>query len=479
MHPEWESVIGLEVHIQLNTVSKLFSGAKTAYGAEPNTQACAIDLGLPGVLPVLNEAAIEMAVKFGLAVEATIAKRSVFARKNYFYPDLPKGYQISQYELPIVYKGILSFPLEDGLIKEVGITRAHLEEDAGKSLHEDFHGFSGIDLNRAGIPLIEVVSEPEISSSKEAVSYLKTLHALIRYLEISDGNMQEGSFRVDANVSVRKKGDKLGTRTEIKNVNSFKFVEKAIDYEIVRQIDVLESGGTIKQETRLYDPAKNETRSMRTKEEANDYRYFPDPDLLPVILNDEFIDKIKATLPELPPAKAKRFMTDYSLSAYDAKVLTMTRELADYFESTIKQSGGSDPKLVANWVTGELLGALNRAGLDITESPIDPIRLGGLIKRIQDNTISGKIGKTVFEALWETSHTADEVIEKQGLKQITDSGAIEGIVDEVLKANPDQVAAFKSGKDKLFGFFVGQVMKVSGGKANPDQVNALLKKRLS
>lgn len=499
MKQGWESVIGLEVHVQLLTQSKLFSGASTRYGAEPNIQASIIDLGLPGVLPVLNEEAVKMAVKFGLAIAADVSKKSVFARKNYFYPDLPKGYQISQYELPIVAKGKISFPLEkvsdnsdpadstapsehsdQKTFKTIGITRAHLEEDAGKSLHEDFNGYSGIDLNRAGIPLLEIVSEPELYSAKEAVAYLKTIHSLIRYLEISDGNMQEGSFRVDANVSVRRSGEKtLGTRAEIKNVNSFRFVEKAINYEINRQIDLLENGGVIKQETRLYDPAKDETRPMRSKEEANDYRYFPDPDLLPVVLTEQFIRDIQKTLPELPQEKANRFVKDYGLSAYDANLLTSTRELADYFEALLKITGGTDPKLCANWVMGELLAALNKNGLDITESPISPERLGKLIARIIDKTISGKIAKTIFDILWNTQEDVDSIIEKQGLKQVTDSSAIEALVDKIMNENQGQVAEYRSGKDKLFGFFVGQVMKASQGKANPDQVNEILKRKLS
>lgn len=479
-HSEWEAVIGLEVHVQLQTKTKLFSGAKTSYGAEPNTQACAIDLGLPGVLPVLNEAAVQMAVKFGLAVSAQISNHSVFARKNYFYPDLPKGYQISQFDLPIVYKGQLEFPVEEGEMRTIGITRAHLEEDAGKSLHEDFHGLSGIDLNRAGIPLLEIVSEPELRSAKEAVAYLKTLHALVRYLEISDGNMQEGSFRCDANVSVRRKGDpKLGTRTETKNVNSFRFVEKAINFEIDRQIALLEQGKKVIQETRLYDSVKDQTRPMRGKEEANDYRYFPDPDLLPIVLEKTFIENVQKTLPELPQQKAKRFVQDYRLSDYDASVLTSTRELADFYEATVKASGGSDPKLCANWVMGELLAALNKHNLDITESPITPESLGKLIKRITDKTISGKIAKTVFEILWETQEEVDTIIEKQGLRQVTDTGAIEALADKIIAENPGQVAEYRAGKDKLFGFFVGQMMKASQGKANPEQVNEILKRKLS
>lgn len=476
----WESVIGLEVHVQLATVSKLFSGASTTYGAAPNTQACAIDLGLPGVLPVLNAAAIKMAVKLGLAIGATINQRSIFARKNYFYPDLPKGYQISQFELPIVAKGRLSFVSEGGIIKEIGITRAHLEEDAGKSLHEDFHGFSGIDLNRAGIPLLEIVSEPELRSAKDAVAYLKTLHSLVQYLEISDGNMQEGSFRCDANVSVRKIGDStLGTRAEIKNVNSFRFVERAINFEIERQIEILENGGTIIQETRLYDAIKDETRSMRTKEEANDYRYFPDPDLLPVVVTEAYIDDVRRTLPELPKEKSTRFEQNYHLSPYDANVLTASRPLADFYEASLQAAGNTDPKLCANWVMGDLLGALNKSGLDISKSPISPILLGGLLTRIIDKTISGKIGKTIFEIMWQTPMDADTIIEQQGLKQVTDSKAIEALIDQIIQDNPEQVAGYRSGKDKLFGFFVGQVMKASQGKANPEQVNELLKQKLS
>lgn len=480
MTTEWETVIGLEVHVQLMTKSKLFSGASTAYGALPNVQACAVDLGLPGVLPVLNEAAVRMATKFGLAVGANIAPKSVFARKNYFYPDLPKGYQISQFELPIVSGGHLDFTLEDGTTKRVNITRAHLEEDAGKSLHEDFEGHTGIDLNRAGIPLIEIVSEPEMRSAKEAVAYLKTLHSLVRYLEISDGNMQEGSFRCDANVSVRPKGqEKLGTRAEIKNVNSFRFVEKAINYEVERQIEILEQGGKIVQETRLYDANKDETRAMRAKEEANDYRYFPDPDLLPVIIENAFIETVRKTLPELPREKATRFERDYGLSAYDANVLTSTRELADYFEETVKASNGSEAKLCANWVMGDLLGALNKAGLELSESPISASRLGMLVHRIYDKTISGKIAKTIFDALWNSADDVDTIIEKQGLKQVTDTGAIEAIIDSVIAANPTHAADYRSGKDKLFGFFVGQVMKASQGKANPEQVNDILKRKLA
>ena len=474
---QWETVIGLEIHAQLATQSKIFSGAATAYGAEPNTQACAIDLGLPGVLPVLNEAAVRMAVKFGLAIGATVAPYSVFARKNYFYPDLPKGYQISQYDLPVVSTGQLTIEV-DGEEKTIGITRAHLEEDAGKSLHEDFHGFSGIDLNRAGTPLLEIVSEPDLRSAKEAVAYMKKLHALVRYLEICDGNMQEGSFRCDANVSIRPKGqEKFGTRAEIKNLNSFRFVEKAINYEIERQIELLESGGQVVQETRLYDSVKHETRSMRSKEEANDYRYFPDPDLLPLEITTDFIETVRASLPELPDAKRARFQTEYGLNAYDAGVLTATRELADYYEAVVRAAGG-EAKLCANWVMGDLAAALNKAGLDIDQSPVSPERLAGLIQRIADDTISGKIAKQVFEALWESDDTADAIIDRQGLKQITDTGAIEAILDQIIAANPDQVAGYRAGKEKLFGFFVGQAMKATGGKANPAQLNELLKQKL-
>jgi aspartyl-tRNA(Asn)/glutamyl-tRNA(Gln) amidotransferase subunit B len=480
MKSEWESVIGLEVHIQLMTKSKLFSGASTAYGAEPNVQASPIDLGLPGVLPVLNEAAVRMAVKFGLAVGAKISPRSIFARKNYFYPDLPKGYQISQYEFPIVQGGSLPFILEDGTEKVLHLTRAHLEEDAGKSLHNETEGYSGIDLNRAGIALLEIVSNPDLRNAKEAVAYLKALHSLVRYLEISDGNMQEGSFRCDANVSVRPKSqEKFGTRAEIKNVNSFRFVERAINFEIARQIEILENGGTIVQETRLYDANKDETRSMRTKEEANDYRYFPDPDLLPVMISDAFISETEKTLPELPQEKTARFIKEYGLSRYDATVLTATKELADYFEATVQASLSVEPKLCANWIMGELLASINKANLEINESPILPARLGKLILRIHDKTISGKIAKGIFETLWKTDEDVDTIIEKQGLRQVTDVSAIENIIAKVIAEHPEHVLEYKSGKDKLFGFFVGQVMKMSQGKANPAQVNALLKEKLS
>ncbi|MES9962579.1 MAG: Asp-tRNA(Asn)/Glu-tRNA(Gln) amidotransferase subunit GatB [Candidatus Sedimenticola sp. 20ELBAFRAG] len=478
---QWETVIGLEIHAQLATKSKIFSGASTAFGADPNTQACNVDLGLPGVLPVLNRDVVRMAVKFGSAIEAELGKRSVFARKNYFYPDLPKGYQISQFELPIVGKGHVEIVLEDGETKTVGVTRAHLEEDAGKSLHEDFHGMTGIDLNRAGTPLLEIVSEPDMRSAKEAVAYSRKIHQLVQYLGICDGNMQEGSFRVDANVSVRPVGqEEFGTRAELKNINSFRFIERAINIEVDRQIDLIESGGEVVQETRLYDANKDETRSMRSKEEANDYRYFPDPDLLPVELDDDFIRMVASDMPELPDAKRHRFSDEYGLSAYDADVLTSTLALADYFEVAAK--AGGDAKLAANWVMGELSGALNKEGMDITRSPVSAELLGGLLQRITDNTISGKIAKQVFEGMWAGEGSADEVIEAKGLKQITDTGAIEKIVDDVIAANPGQVENYRSAEEKkrgkMLGFFVGQVMKMSQGKANPQQVNELLRKKL-
>ena len=470
----WETVIGLEVHCQLATRSKLFSGAATAFGAEPNTQACAVDLALPGVLPVLNREAVAMAVKFGLAIGAQITPRSVFARTNYFYPDLPKGYQISQYELPIVAGGHLDIPLPDGTSKRIGITRAHLEEDAGKSLHEDFHGLTGIDLNRAGTPLVEIVSEPQLSGAAEAVAYLKKLHALVRYLEISDANMQEGSFRCDANVSVRRVGDStLGTRAEIKNINSFRFVERAINVEIERQIELLKSGGEVVQETRLYDAERNQTRAMRSKEEANDYRYFPDPDLLPIDVSEAWVEQLRAALPELPQARQARFVAQHGLSDYDAGLLTAERELADYFETAL--ADGADPKLAANWINGELAAALNRDDLPITAAPIGAAALGRLLQRIADQTISGKLAKDVFAAMWQGEGEADAIIEARGLTQITDTSAIEAAVDTVLAANPEQVEQLKAGKDKVLGFLVGQVMKATGGKANPAQVNALLR----
>jgi aspartyl-tRNA(Asn)/glutamyl-tRNA(Gln) amidotransferase subunit B len=474
---EWETVIGLEIHAQLATQSKIFSGAPTAYGAEPNTQACAIDLGMPGVLPVLNEKAVHMAVTFGMAIEAHIAPYSVFARKNYFYPDLPKGYQISQMELPIVGAGHIDIDV-DGITKRIGITRAHLEEDAGKSVHENFHGLTGIDLNRAGTPLLEIVSEPDMRSAKEAVAYMRKLHELVRYLGVCDGNMQEGSFRCDANVSVRPKGQtEFGTRAEIKNINSFKFVEKAINYEIERQIELLENDSKVIQETRLYDSVKDETRSMRSKEEANDYRYFPDPDLLPVSIDENFKAQIKATLPELPDTKKQRFKTAYNLDDETATILSSSRQLADYFETVVKLSG-CEAKLCANWITGDLSAALNKSGLEITDSPVSDIRLAGLLARIGDNTISGKIAKQVFEALWQSSSVADDIIAEKGLKQITDTGAIETIIDKIIAENIDQVEQYRSGKDKVFAFFVGQVMKEMQGKANPAEVNKMLKAKL-
>ncbi|PIE41955.1 MAG: Asp-tRNA(Asn)/Glu-tRNA(Gln) amidotransferase GatCAB subunit B [Gammaproteobacteria bacterium] len=481
---EWETIIGLEIHTQLSTHSKIFSGSSTAFGAEPNTQASLIDLGMPGVLPVLNQAAVEKAVLFGLGIGAHIAPQSVFARKNYFYPDLPKGYQISQFELPIVGKGEIEISLKDGSTKIIGVTRAHLEEDAGKSLHEDFHGQTGIDLNRAGTPLLEIVSEPDIRSAEEAVAYVKAIHSIVRYLDISDGNMAEGSFRCDVNVSVRLKGEQeFRTRTETKNLNSFKFIEKAIELEVERQIDLYEAGrgDEIVQETRLYDGIKNEARSMRTKEEANDYRYFPDPDLLPVDITPEYLQQARASLPELPAQKIERFQTDYQLKEYDARVLAADKAVADFFETMIQVSG-APAKLAANWVTSEIMGALNKNDLDISASPVSAEQMGGLLKRIQDNTISGKIAKTVFEELWSNGGTADEIIEAKGLKQVTDTGAIEALVDEVIANNPAQVEQFLAADDgkrkKLIGFFVGQIMKASKGKANPQQVNQILNQKL-
>jgi aspartyl-tRNA(Asn)/glutamyl-tRNA(Gln) amidotransferase subunit B len=476
---DWETVIGLEIHAQLATRSKIFSASATAYGAPPNAQANLIDLAYPGVLPVLNEQAVRMAVIFGLAVGASITPRSVFARKNYFYPDLPKGYQISQYELPIVAGGHVDIVLEDGASKRIGLTRAHLEEDAGKSLHEGLAGLTGVDLNRAGTPLIEIVSEPHMRSAKEAVAYMKKVHTLVRYLGICDGNMQEGSFRCDANVSVRIRGsEKFGTRAEIKNLNSFRYVEKAINYEVARQIDVLEGGGKVVQETRLYDADRGETRSMRSKEEANDYRYFPDPDLLPVIVSAEFVEQLRGTLPELPDAKAQRFASQHGLSVYDGQVLTASAELADYYETVVRELGG-EPKLAANMVMGDLAGFLNRDNLEITASPVSALALAGLLKRMVDNTISGKIAKDVFEAMWSEKRSADEIIKDKGLQQITDESAIEQVIAAVLADNPGQLADYRSGKDKLFGFFVGQVMKRTQGKANPARLNELLKKHLS
>ena len=475
---QWETVIGLEIHVQLATNSKIFSGASTAYGAEPNRQACPVDLGMPGVLPVLNAEVVRMAIKFGLAVGARIAPRSVFARKNYFYPDLPKGYQISQYDLPLVGGGGLDIELEDGTSKRIGITRAHLEEDAGKSLHEDFHGMSGVDLNRAGTPLMEIVSEPDLRSPQEAAAYMKKLHALVRYLEICDGNMQEGSFRCDANISVRPLGqEELGTRAELKNLNSFRFVERGLAYEVERQIDVIEGGGKVDQETRLFDADKGVTRSLRTKEEANDYRYFPEPDLLPLEVDEQLVAEVRETLPELPDEKRHRFIEEHGLPPYDAAVLTASRELADFYEAAVYESGGF-AKRTANWVMSELLAYLNKDGLELVDSPVTPEMLGRLVARIEDETVSGRVAKDVFEAMWGREGEPDEVIEAKGLKQVTDTSAIESIIDDVIANNPKQLEQYRAGKDKLFGFFVGQVMKASEGKANPQQVNEILKNKL-
>ncbi len=476
----WETVIGLEIHAQLATRSKIFSGASTAYGAEPNTQACLVSLGMPGVLPVLNAEAVRMAIMFGTAIDAELGRRNVFARKNYFYPDLPKGYQISQFELPIVGPGHVEISV-DGETRTIGVTRAHLEEDAGKSLHEDFHGMSGIDLNRAGTPLLEIVSEPDMRSAREAVAYAKKIHQIVRYLGICDGNMQEGSFRCDANVSVRlKEHTEFGTRTELKNINSFRFLERAINFEVERQIDLIESGGKVVQETRLYDADKDETRSMSSKEEANDYRYFPDPDLLPVEISDGMIDEVKAALPEMPDVRRDRFASEFGLSHQDADSLTASREMADYFETANAIAG--DAKQTANWIMGELSAAMNRESCDINTSPVTAELLGGMVKRLADKTISGKIAKDVFEAMWNGEGTADDIIEAKGLKQITDTGAIEAIVDEVLATNPEQVENYRNAPDdkkgKMIGFFVGQVMKASKGKANPQQVNQLLREKL-
>ena len=472
----WEAVIGLEIHVQLSTKSKLFSGASTNFGALPNTQACNIDLAMPGVLPVLNEEVLKMAIKLGKALNADINSPTSFARKNYFYPDSPKGYQISQMDKPIVESGYLDIDTENG-VKRIGVTRAHLEEDAGKSLHDDFDGQSGIDLNRAGTPLLEIVSEPEINTPQEAVAYLKSIHSIIRYLEISDGNMAEGSMRCDANVSVRKKGDtKLGTRTETKNVNSFRFVEKAIQYEIDRQINELESGNQITQETRLYDSQANTTRPMRSKEFANDYRYFPEPDLLPINLEKEFIEEVMATMPEMPTQKKIRFVSEFNLSEYDADLLAADKDLADFFEAVVKVS--NSPKLSANWIMGELSAELNNENLSISESKITSNQLGQLILRIEDGTISGKIAKEIFEKLWSSDNEVDEIIQGEGLEQVTDDKEIESMIDKVINNNPEQLEQYRSGKDRLFGFFVGQVMKASQGKANPKQVNDILRKKL-
>ena len=475
--PNWEVVIGLEIHAQLATKSKIFSGASTAYGAEPNTQTSVVDIALPGVLPVLNKEAVHMAVKFGMAIDAEVADRSVFARKNYFYPDLPKGYQISQFDLPIVGMGHINIELENGETKTIGVTRAHLEEDAGKSLHEDYAGMTGIDLNRAGTPLLEIVSEPDMRSAREAVAYMKKIHTLVQYIGICDGNMQEGSFRCDANVSVRPKGqEEFGTRAELKNINSFRFVERAINIEVERQIDLIEDGGEVVQETRLYDSVKNETRSMRSKEEANDYRYFPDPDLLPVIITEEYRQQVRAELPELPEQKQQRYMDELGLSAYDAGVITSSIGLSSYFDTVNEKTG--DAKLSANWITGELSARLNREEIEIENASVDADALALLLLRIKDNTISGKIAKDVLDAMWNGEGSADEVIESKGLKQITDTGAIEAFVDEVIANNPSQFEELKDGKDKMMGFFVGQVMKMSKGKANPAQVNELIRSKM-
>lgn len=477
----YEAVIGLEVHVQLSTVSKIFSGSSTAFGAEPNTQASLVDLGMPGVLPVPNARAFEMAVKFGLAIDAEIGKESVFDRKNYFYPDLPKGYQISQFDKPIVGPGRVAITLDDGTIKTINVTRAHLEEDAGKSVHDAFDGMTGVDLNRAGTPLLEIVSEPELRSAKEAVAYLKVIHSIIRYLDISDGNMAQGSMRCDCNVSIRPQGSEvLGTRTEIKNVNSFRFVEKAINTEIHRQIEILEDGGRVIQETRLYDPDKDETRSMRSKEEANDYRYFPDPDLLPVMIDDSFIEACRNTLPELPEARQARYIKDYGITDYDAGVLVADRDVADYFAEVADTSG--EGKLAANWIMGSVLAELNQTGSVITEFPVSAKQLADLISRIKDNTLNSKTAKTVFEALLAGEGEVNAIIEAKGLVQMTDTGAIEAIVDEVIQENPDQVANYRSApsdkQGKMLGFFVGQVMKKSQGKANPQAVNQILHSKL-
>jgi len=478
MSTEWEVVIGLEIHVQLSTRSKIFSGSSTAFGAAPNTQASAVDLGLPGVLPVVNEAVFPRAVAFGLAIGATIGQRSCFDRKNYFYPDLPKGYQITQMDEPIVMGGTVYITLKDGSSKTIRVTRAHLEEDAGKSLHEDFHGMTGIDLNRAGTPLLEIVSEPDMHSAEEAVAYARTIHQLVTYLSVSDGNMAEGSLRCDANVSLRKKGEKeFGTRTETKNVNSFRFLEQAIKHEISRQKDILESGGRVAQETRLYDPDKDETRPMRSKETATDYRYFPEPDLLPVVIDEAFINQVREDMPELPAQKKERYTQEWQLTDADAALISSDLGLATYFEACVATC--NDPILSANWVRGDLLGNLNRDDLAIEDAPVTAEALGQTILRIKDGTISGKIAKTVFTALWEgKASTADEYIEAEGLVQVSDSGELEPVIEKIIADNPNQVEQYRNGKTKLLGFFVGQVMKETGGKANPQQVNELVRARL-
>jgi len=474
----WEIVIGLEVHTQLSTNSKIFSGSSIAYGAAPNTQASAVDIALPGVLPVLNRGAVERAIKLGLALGATINRHNVFDRKNYFYPDLPKGYQISQLAIPIVEGGTLTIQVGDAE-KTVRITRAHLEEDAGKSLHEDFEGMTGIDLNRAGTPLLEIVSEPDMRSAAEAVAYARALHALVTWIGICDGNMQEGSFRVDANVSVRPQGsEQLGTRREIKNLNSFRFLEQAINYEARWQIETLEDGGRVVQATVLFDPDSGETRMMRSKEDAHDYRYFPDPDLLPVVISEEWIARVQAEMPELPEARRQRFIAELALSAYDANLLTASQSIAAYFEAVVPALG-NDAKLAANWINGELSATLNRDNLDITDSRINAAQLAGLLKRIQDGTLSGKLAKQVFEGMWAGEGEADAVIEARGLKQMSDSGELEKIIEEVMAANAKSVEEFRAGKEKAFNALIGQVMRATKGRANPQQVNDLLKAKLT
>ncbi|WP_186179910.1 Asp-tRNA(Asn)/Glu-tRNA(Gln) amidotransferase subunit GatB [Burkholderia gladioli] len=490
MAQQWEVVIGLETHAQLSTASKIFSGASTRFGAEPNTQACAVDLALPGVLPVLNRGAVERAIRLGLALGSTVAQRSIFARKNYFYPDLPKGYQISQYEIPVVQGGQLTIQVpanekagKDAYSKTINLTRAHLEEDAGKSLHEDFAGMTGIDLNRAGTPLLEIVTEPEMRSAAEAVAYAKALHALVMWLGICDGNMQEGSFRCDANVSVRPLGqEKFGTRAEIKNLNSFRFLEDAINYEVRRQIELIEDGGTVVQETRLYDPDKRETRSMRSKEDAQDYRYFPDPDLMPVVIDPKWVERVRGEMPELPAAMQQRFVEQYGVTPYDAVVLTASKAMAAYFEAVVDKAGAANAKVAANWLMGDVSSLLNREGIEIDASPVSAAQLALVLQRIADGTISNKIAKEIFQAIWDEKAgdeaAADRIIEAKGLKQISDSGALEAIIDEVLAANAKSVEEFRAGKEKAFNALVGQAMKATKGKANPAQVNELLKKKL-